>query len=155
MGSRTHVLGAVAASIAVSQLLGFDLAHTAVVVGTAVAGGKAPDLDRHIDDGPDHRSITHSVVFGGGGVVVLAAVVFAAAHISATPYLGAGAIGVAAGYLSHLLLDSLTPARVFVAGSGGRRIGPGLIKTGGLGEMGVMATLAVGVAALAINGGYV
>lgn len=125
----------------------------------------APDVDRSNGRGPNHRDLPHSLLYAGGGVLVLAIIVSlwigggganellaplgAAQTTLLTPQnLSLVPLGVAAGYLSHLLLDSMTPARIFLSRPGGRRVGPGSVKTGGSVEHLLRAVLVLGAAAV-------
>ena len=155
MLGKTHVTGALAAGAAGAALLGVDPVQATVMGSTSALAAGLPDEDRVLDDGPGHRSITHSVAFAAGVAFVFLSylgprlssleAVFANG-ISGLPVLGglagpevassagavlgawfaetvlAGAVGAGIGYVSHLALDALTPAGVWVLLPGGPRI---------------------------------
>jgi len=125
---KTHLVGAVLAGTALT--FGADPLVSAVLVAAAAVGSKAPDLDRLLDSGPSHRSLPHSLGLAGGGAVLVAAI--AATLPEQHDFFVAA--GFAAGYLSHLLLDALTPSRVPLLLPGGPRFGLGVIPTGSLRE---------------------
>ncbi len=125
---KTHLVGALLASTVLS--FGLDPVGTMAFVATAAIGCKVPDLDRVINSGPSHRSLPHSLGIAGGAVVALA--LFAAALPDANTFLITS--GFAVGYLSHLLLDALTPSKIPLLLPGGPRFGIGIIPTGSLRE---------------------
>lgn len=148
MNGPTHHAGAILAGVGASVALGLDPAGAIALTAGSAAAAMAPDVDRRSNPGPNHRALPHSLIFAGGGVTVLA--VLASLYLSSTAghellaplaqaqttlltpgNLSLVPLGVAAGYLSHLLLDSMTPARIFLLHPGGRRIGLGRVKVGG------------------------
>lgn len=158
MTRKTHTTGAALAGALVALAAEVDPLGAGVIVVGALACAMIPDWDRALDTGPNHRSITHSLVFAGGFAVltaVLAVATFGFAGAGeiggavpdlrgflfetppggqAAPYLGTFAVGGAAGYVSHLLLDSLTGKRIWLLFPGGPRFGLGIFRTGTLGE---------------------
>lgn len=154
MTKKTHLTGAALAGAGVALGAGLAPLGSALVIAGALGCAMVPDWDRALDTGPDHRSLTHSLVFAGGLVVfaaimAVAAFGFAGAPGEGTPVvsgvlledpsplaplLGAFAVGGAAGYVSHLLLDSLTGKRIWLLFPGGPRFGLPVFNTGGLGE---------------------
>lgn len=160
MTRKTHLTGAALAGAGLSLAAGLAPLGTALVVAGSLAFAMVPDWDRALDSGPDHRSLTHSLVFAGGAVVlaaVAAVAVFGFAGAGAAqgvaagveglllrdpsplaeafgPLVGAFSVGGAAGYVSHLLLDSMTGKRIWLLFPGGPRFGLPVLNTGGLGE---------------------
>jgi membrane-bound metal-dependent hydrolase YbcI (DUF457 family) len=118
-----------------------------------------PDVDRGTHGGRapwNHRGLPHSLLLAGGVWVLIAALAVALYGLDAPaaayesgerarerPSALAGflALGGASGYLSHLLLDSLTPKRVWLLLPGGRRVGWGGIRAGSSREFGLLLLL--------------
>lgn len=154
MNGPTHMVGAAAAGAGLTVATGGGVSELAAIVIGALAADRIPDQDRRLDKSANHRSITHSLVLGGGAAVVCAIVIGAfAASIAVEPELkntlAAFGLGLPAGYLAHLALDSLTPKRVWLLAPGGPRFGPGFMEGGGIGEgLLFVALCAVGGAAL-------
>lgn len=160
MNGPTHMVGAAAAGAGLATLTGGGVPEMAALVIGALAADRIPDQDRWLDQSANHRSITHSLVFGGGAA--LAGAVFLAlfaSSLSVEPALRAAltafGMGLPAGYLAHLALDSLTPKRVWVVFPGGPRFGPGFMEGGGIGEGILFLTLcaAGGAALMSVLGG--
>ena len=139
MNKPTHMVGAAAAGAGLAALTGAGLTETLALVGGALAADRIPDQDRFFDDSPKHRSMTHSLVLGGGAAVAAALLLQAfAASVAVEPGFAAAmtafGLGLPAGYLAHLLLDSLTPERIWLLLPGGPRFGPGFMEVGSIGE---------------------
>ncbi len=148
MLGKTHVIGAVATGAATGAAFGLPISHTVAMAGASAVTAKLPDLDRLVNKGPNHRSLTHSAMMAGGGVAGLAYYVCSRLPDS---LLGWGFIvpavvwGLAVGYLSHLILDSFTSKKVPLLFPGGARVGMGVVKTGTTGESAFLALAIVGV----------
>lgn len=158
MNGPTHMVGAAAAGVGVAAATGAGVPETAALVAGALLADRVPDQDRHISSGPNHRSLTHSLLFAGGLAVVVG-VFIGTVSTTTDPGLRAAVaafgLGIPAGYLAHLLLDSLTPKRVWLLLPGGPRFGAGFIDTGGIGEGLVFVALCVlgGGTLLSVVGG--
>lgn len=147
MLGRSHVIGAAAIGVGAAALTGHAPAEAVAVGAAATVTAKLPDLDRIVNDGPNHRSLTHSVVLAGGLVVVLAFIL--AQGMGA---LGSAVVfGLAAGYLSHLLLDAMTPKSIPLLWPGGPLFSLGSIATGKLGERVVVWCLVTGAVVVALG----
>ncbi len=72
MLGRSHVIGAAAVGVAAAAITGHAPAEAVAVGVAATVTAKLPDVDRIVNSGPNHRSITHSVLLAGGLVVALA-----------------------------------------------------------------------------------
>lgn len=149
---KTHTAGAALAGAGVALAAGLSVFEAGVLVLGALATAMVPDWDRVLDSGPNHRSVTHSLIFAGGFVVALAAFSVAtfgfagggstirgfllegSARSMLASLLGTFAVGGAVGYISHLLLDSLTGKRIWLLFPGGPRFGLPLFITGEFGE---------------------
>lgn len=133
MLGKTHVIGAAAAGAGTAAAMGLSAGHAAAMAGGAAVTAKLPDIDRMINSGPNHRSLTHSMILAGGGVLALA--YYFCSLLPAT-LMGMGFIvpvvvwGLAIGYVSHLVLDSCTSKKVPLFLPGGMKFGIGLVKTG-------------------------
>lgn len=154
---------------------GLPVEQAAALTAGAIAAATAPDVDAKFSflhplrHKYDHRSLPHSLLFGGGGIVVLALIAYLwisglPANAIAPETLGLAvfapgtlallAPGAAVGYLSHLILDAMTVKGIWLGMPRGKRIGlpkKKAIRTGGLAELGlwfVMVVLTVGLAAL-------
>ncbi|MBA3231316.1 MAG: metal-dependent hydrolase [Acidobacteria bacterium] len=158
MLGTTHLAGAAAAGLAVSTGLGLELPEVAVLAGGSLLTAKLPDVDRSENAGPNHRALPHSLLLAGGAV--LAGTLVGASYLSsaAAPpaaegllasvevapeltarasalveagYASAAVAGLGTGYLSHLVLDALTPARIWLLFPGGSKVGyPLLARVG-------------------------
>lgn len=146
MLGRSHVIGAAACGVAAAAVTGAS-PEEAVVVGVAATfTAKLPDVDRIVNDGPNHRSLTHSVVLAGGLVVALAFFFSAGAGV----LMSAAILGLALGYLSHLALDAMTTASVPLLWPGGPRFSLGGLATGKLGERVVVWLLVAAAVVVAL-----
>ena len=153
MNMPTHMIGAAATAVTVAAATELGLVETGILVAGALVADRIPDQDRHLDNSYDHRSVTHSMLVAGG-LVVLAALWtvgnfgFAGQNLQALaddpgPLVGVFSVGAATGYLTHLVLDSMTPKRVWLLLPGGPKFGLILVgRTGGLGEWVVFFGLA-------------
>lgn len=181
----THVNGALAAGAVSAAVWGLDpLQLTTIAAASSLAAG-LPDEDRVVNDGPNHRSLTHSVAFAA--VVAAFLLAYVSPRIpdigpavgsklvelplaggllgeanagSIGEYLAAlmliGAIGLAIGYFSHLLLDALTPAGVWILLPGGPRFSLPLVSKVGnatedLFDAGFRLCAAVGVGVVLVR----
>ncbi|MDP9379671.1 MAG: metal-dependent hydrolase [Chloroflexota bacterium] len=132
MLGHTHVVGAAVCGLWLASIQGLSLPHTAALVVSAVVTSRLPDIDRLVDPGPNHRSLTHSAALAAG---LLAGVSYYLLPRSLAPSVTEPVVwGLLVGYLSHLLLDSLTPRRIPLLLWGSPRVGLGLIQTGSLAE---------------------
>lgn len=147
MLGRSHVIGAAACGVAAAAITGHAPEEAVVVGGAAILTAKLPDVDRVINSGPNHRSLTHSVVLAGGLVVALAFVL----SQGAGPLASAVLFGLAVGYLSHLALDAMTAASVPLLWFGGPRLSLGSIATGKLGERVVVWLLVAATVVVALG----
>ncbi|MET1014078.1 MAG: metal-dependent hydrolase [Paenisporosarcina sp.] len=109
MTGKTHIIGGMAASLAISQMTLYD---PALMVGAGVVGGLIPDichggskigktfplLSKLINTLFGHRSFTHSLLFLFIVGVLLRSFVSNEAVI----------VGIMAGMISHILLDMAT-----------------------------------------------
>lgn len=179
MTKKTHLTGGALAGAGLALGAGLEPLGAALVIAGSLGCAMVPDWDRALDKGPDHRSLTHSLIFAGGFAVLAAVLAVAAFGFAGSgggprgeepplsglisgdpsplaPLLGAFAVGGAAGYVSHLLLDSLTGKRIWLLLPGGPRFGLPVFTTGGLGEalllMVLLALLGWAVFALLTGG---
>lgn len=154
MLGRTHVIGGAAIGAATGAAVGLSPVETVALAAGAAVTAKLPDVDRVVNKGPNHRSLTHSVVFAGGLVVALAFAVTAGGYIAADGLEGAliaaAVWGLAVGYVSHLLLDSMTDKSVPLLWPGGPLFSLGSVATGKFGERLVLWLLLVVCAAVVV-----
>lgn len=136
MLGRTHVIGAAAVGAATGAAAGLSPAETIALAAGAAVTAKLPDVDRIINSGPNHRSLTHSVVLAGGLVVALAFAVTAglSGETVEDALIAAAVWGGAVGYLSHLALDSMTAKSIPLLWPGGPMFSLGSIVTGKIAE---------------------
>ncbi len=133
MLGKTHVIGGIATGAATGAAFGLPIGHTVAMAAASGITAKLPDVDRLINKGPNHRSLTHSLVIAGGGFLALA---YYLCSILPSTLLGMGFIvpviiwGLAIGYVSHLLLDSFTCKKIPLLFPRGAKFGGGLISTG-------------------------
>lgn len=159
----THQIGGFAAgmgaTVAGLPAMAADPGAGVVAAGAAVLSSKMPDVDLAWADGPNHRSFTHSLVVAGGGLAVGAYALASGLQASAAGgqmwglpvTLFAGLIwGLLAGYLSHLVLDSLTSKGIPLVNPGGKVVGFRVLDTDGPGEALFVALLAAGLIAAGI-----
>lgn len=130
MLGRSHVIGAAAIGVAAAAATGHSPGEAVIVGAAATVTAKLPDVDRLVNKGPNHRSLTHSLVIAGGGVALLALIVSVGLGMIGS----AVVFGLAVGYVSHLLLDSMTAASIPLIWPGGPKFSLGSIATGKLGE---------------------
>jgi membrane-bound metal-dependent hydrolase YbcI (DUF457 family) len=112
----THAFaGAVAGSAAFCSEEEGSLADLFVACGSGVIGGKLPDkLEPALH--PNHRKFFHSLLFAAGVGYAGYKVYKWGPETDWQKVLRIVLLAVAAGYLSHLLLDSLTPKSLPVIG---------------------------------------
>lgn len=146
MLGRSHVIGAAACGVAAAAITGHAPVEAVAVGAAATLTAKLPDIDRVVNDGPNHRSLTHSVVLAGGLVVALVFVLSQGAGALGSAVL----FGLAAGYLSHLALDAMTAASVPLLWPGGPKLSLGSIATGKIGERMVVWLLVAAAVAVAL-----
>lgn len=110
MNGPTHKIGAAAGAAAVAQAGGVGPVGFVLLVSSAYAASCLPDRDRHYEKSWGRRSWTHSVALGLlGSWALLYAVPYQdslGAPLGSLAY--AAALGLAVGWLSHLVLDGLT-----------------------------------------------
>lgn len=178
----THVAGAVFAGAGAAAATGLAPVETAAIVAGSVAASTSPDIDVHTGRGKAHRWWPHSLIYAGGAMVALAVLawVWLGAFLGGVAYdwlatrpatgdlLGAlpaqsrelvvermptlFITGLTVGYLSHLALDAMTPARIYLGSpNNGRKIGPGTIPNGSVKEMSVRLVLAVATVVVVIG----
>lgn len=152
------MIGAAAIGVAVAAATGHSPVEAAAVGAAAVVTAKLPDVDRLVNDGPNHRSLPHSLIIAGGLVVALAVYASTRPEVAEAGILGmrlgsAVVLGLAVGYLSHLALDAITTAGIPLFLPGGPRLSLGLVRTGKLGEQ-VVVWILVAVAVVAAMASY-
>jgi membrane-bound metal-dependent hydrolase YbcI (DUF457 family) len=134
VNAKTHLTGAGVAGLAAGAAWGLGPAQTLVLFAAALPVASLPDKDRLLNPGRDHRSWPHSIILGGGGILIAAYYLSRWLVEEHVPLLALAPYGVAAGYLSHLMLDALTGAGVWVLAPGGPRVRLASIELGGPGE---------------------
>lgn len=176
MMGPTHELGGFTAGLGAAALLTSEgqVAEGAVLATASVLTSRLPDVDLALGGGPDHRSMTHSLAFAGVPLVVGAFLLLSALGLDVTGSLSGGGIaavgggsgeailgipltvhaalvmGLVVGYLSHLVLDSLTPKGIFLLTPDGPRIGLRFIDTDSSGETFFYGLLIVAIAVTAL-----
>lgn len=160
----THYPGGALAGIAVSAALGLSTEQALGLTVGAVAASTLPDIDAKVNIGNDydHRSLPHSLLFGGGGFTVLALIAYLWLRAN-TPELGSGLLepstltllapGAAVGYLSHLALDAPNRSGIWLLAPGGKRLAPPkqyAVKTGGMVELLIRVALIVACVVLGL-----
>lgn len=153
MRGTTHLVGGALAAL-LAQKIGL-LEPGLLPIAAAALGSLLPDIDHpHSLIGKRMRPVSDiiSLVVGHRGIThSLVAIALMSAWIAYMGASGSLVTAIAIGYLSHLLLDAMTPAglpllwpqrRVF-------RIRTG-ITTGGVMEMGFMAGMAVAAVAVGL-----
>lgn len=165
MNGPAHLGAALFAAAAAAWALGAPVAAAPALALGAAATAKLPDIDREVNSGPNHRSVTHSAVIAG--LPALATGLFAGNLVSAlmpavlgdVPVVGALAaellryllVGAAVGYLSHLLLDALTPKRIPLLVGGSPRFGFPLVNSKRYPFLEPLAALSLTVAAALVG----
>lgn len=175
MMGPTHELGGFTAGLGAAALLTAEgqVAEGAVLATASVLTSRVPDVDLALGGGPDHRSMTHSLVFAGGALIAGAYFLLTALGINVLAAFTGGGIrapgasgeailgipltvhaalvmGLVVGYLSHLLLDSMTPKGIFLLTPDGPRVGLRFIDTDSAAETFFYGLLVVAIAAIAI-----
>lgn len=167
MNGPTHVVGGALAGLSVSAVSGVGAEGCAAITVGAIATSKLPDLDRYIDNSPQHRSFPHSLILGGGGFMIAALMVMgllASGGLDGQIYSVFGGelitpatlhfalVGSVAGYLTHLGLDSLTSSGIWLLWPKGKRIGlprKKAIRSGGVTEHAISALMLIACLGLA------
>lgn len=154
----THQIGGVLFGLGASGVAGLSVDEAIAFTVGAFAASIAPDVDAtmRLRKRYDHKSLPHSLVFGGLGSVILAFVVYSwlAANAPSTynDPIPAGTVallapGAAVGYLSHLALDAMNPSGIWLFMPKGIRIGlprKRTIRTGSFKELLVSVVMLVG-----------
>lgn len=159
----THQLGGALCGLVAASTWGLPTDEaTALTVGS-FAASITPDVDAKLRIGRsyDHRSLPHSLIFGGLGSILLAFLAYNWLTVNAPSTAGdvipPGTVallapGAAIGYLSHLALDAMNPSGVWLFMPKGRRIGlprEKAIRTGSFKEL-VMFVLLMAALAVAL-----
>lgn len=160
MNKTTHLIGGATAAIGVMFLTTVPLEPSIIIpyaVG-AIAGSLLPDIDHpkstvsrkvpilrstfkvltSMSDSAEHRGMAHSILFA---IPWLIAAIFVK-----IPIIQSLCLGMFAGYVSHLTLDSLNPAGCPLLFPWKKKLRIGKIRTGGFGEA-ISAILLVALSA--------
>lgn len=131
MVGHTHIVGAGAVALGCGVWSGATIEQTALLTISSMLVAHVPDMDQSMARGPHHRGILHSVVLG---VLLFGAVYFFSYELRSHSPWNWIVYGAMIGYLSHLLLDSLTPAGIPLLLRHGPTVGLRMISTGSLGD---------------------
>lgn len=146
MTGRTHIIAGVAVGIIASQFVP-TIKQKAMLIGGCWIGSLIPDIDtpnsmiskatvliHYLFSWCGHRKLTHSIL----GVLLFSLVII---------LLGVNAlsIGLIMGYMSHLLMDSLTVQGIPILYPKLKRYRIGKVRTGSEQEMAVAAVIVLGV----------
>ena len=167
----THITGGLLAGLSASAAAGLDTGQAFALTAGALAASRLPDVDAKLNPGPAHRSLPHSLVFGGGGAILAALLLLGwigspAGERALAPLGTAGGpvspeavsmavVGSGIGYLTHLLLDACTKSGIWLLLPRGTRLGLPrryALKTGGPAERLVAVVI---VAGCLLAGAYV
>lgn len=154
------MIGGAAAGLAAAALAGLSFPEALTMSAAAVCASKLPDVDLKWSKGPNHRSFTHSLILGA---VLLAASIFSKGWLDGISPSGGGlpedlqwlaaapgtfAVGAGVGYLSHLVLDAMTPKGIPLVLPRGPELHLAYVPTGTFRETRVSVFLVLAAAAL-------